>query len=230
MNLFKIKSESKQRIASIIWPKYLRVVELANANAMLRKWTIQHPNISSFPNRKSYFSHIANTVTKDSVIDYLEFGVYYGESLAIWASLNDNPSSRFFGFDTFSGLPEDWKQDFKKGAFNTSSDLPNIEDQRVKFIKGLFQDTLAEFLIKFQRKNQLIIHMDADLYTSTLHVLTNINNILRKGDIIMFDEFAYPLGEFKAYIDFTSSFRIDLEPIAMVNRTVCPDQIAFKVR
>ena len=46
----------------------------------------------------------------------------------------------------------------------------------------------------------------------------------------MFDEFAYPLGEFKAYIDFTSSFKIDLEPIAMVDRPVCPDQIAFTVR
>lgn len=230
MILFKIKSESKQRIASILWPKYLRVLEQLNVNAALRKWTRQLPNISSFPNRKSYFSHIANSVVKNSEVDYLEFGVYSGESISQWVHLNEHPESRFFGFDTFTGLPDNWKYDLQKGAFTTNGNTPRIDDPRVKFIIGLFQETLVQFLNDFKRRGRLVIHLDADLYTSTLFVLTSISNILSEGDIIMFDEFAYPLGEFRAYIDYTSSYRINLEPIAKVDRIIFPDQIAFIVK
>ena len=105
---------------------------------MLRQWTLHPPNISGSPNRKSNFSHIANSVVKNSAIDYLEFGVYYGGSIAMWTSLNDNPESHFFGFDTFTGLPDNWNQDFKIGTLTTNGDMPKIDDPRVKFIKGLF--------------------------------------------------------------------------------------------
>lgn len=231
MSLLNIKSGAKQRISSILWPKYLRTVELANTNAMLKEWVIHLSKIDSLQDRNSYFSHISNTILKDSAFDYMEFGVYSGESLKKWTCLNDNPESRFFGFDTFTGLPDNWNHEFKKGAFTANGNIPIINDTRVKFIKGLFQGTLVQFLNNFKRKSRtLVIHMDADLYTSTLYVLTSINNILREGDIIMFDEFAYPLGEFKAYIDYTSSYGINLEPIAMVDTSMYPDQIAFIVK
>ncbi len=42
-------------------------------------------------------------------IDYLEFGVFRGETLRAWSRLNSNPGSRLFGFDSFEGLPEDWR-------------------------------------------------------------------------------------------------------------------------
>ena len=56
--------------------------------------------------------------------------------------------------------------------------------------------------------------LDADLYSATLYVLTNIAPFLKKNDIIFFDEFAVPTHEFKAYLDFTQSFNINLELIA----------------
>ena len=43
--------------------------------------------------------------------------------------------------------------------------LPNIDDDRVSFCKGLFQDTLPEFLETYDSKNVLVVNIDADLYS-----------------------------------------------------------------
>jgi len=59
--------------------------------------------------------------------------------------------------------------------------------------------------------------MDADLYSATLYVLTSIAPLLKKDDIIFFDEFAVPTHEFKAYLDFVQSYYINLELIAAAN-------------
>ncbi len=95
----------------------------------------------------------------------------------------------FAGFDTFEGLPEDWGT-FKKGEMSFS--IPQINDQRAEFMKGLFQDTLLPYLDK--KGSSLvngtnIIHLDADLFSSTIFVLTQLYKYLKKGDILFFDEF-----------------------------------------
>ena len=64
------------------------------------------------------YGYLQQTVLKDAPIDYLEFGVADGASLRSWCALNQRPESRFFGFDTFTGLPEDWAADHPKGTFN----------------------------------------------------------------------------------------------------------------
>ena len=51
--------------------------------------------------RRSLFAHINDATAKDNPIDYLEFGVFRGASLKIWLDVNQNPESRFFGFDSF---------------------------------------------------------------------------------------------------------------------------------
>jgi len=39
-------------------------------------------------------------------VDYLEFGMYRGESIAWWGRRITHPHARFIGFDTFTGLPK----------------------------------------------------------------------------------------------------------------------------
>jgi hypothetical protein len=189
------------------------------------RWRASQPKIefddfynTKFGSNKRFelFKHIFDKYDLSGQIDYLEFGVAYGRTFKWWTENNLNSESRFHGFDTFEGLPEDWNL-FKKGDMSAGGKLPDIEDSRVKFHVGLFQDTLPDFLKQFNGTNRNVIHVDADLYTSTLFVLTSMAPFLRKDDIIIFDEFGVPMHEFKAFTEFTKSYRINLKLIAAVN-------------
>jgi hypothetical protein len=158
-------------------------------------------------------------------INYLEFGVANGSSFNWWMTENVHPSSVFYGFDTFTGLPEDFGP-YKKGTFNTENNIPQIKDVRGKFHQGLFQQTLPGFLKSFDNKNKTVLMLDADLYTATLYTLTTIAPYLKKDDIIFFDEFVVPTHEFMAYQHFTGSYYFNMELIAAANNYYF---VAFKV-
>jgi len=150
---------------------------------------------------------------KHTAINYLEFGVADGHSIKWFVQQNSHAGSRFHGFDTFTGLPEDFGV-YKKGQFNTNNKVPEMDDPRVTFYPGLFQQTLPGFLSKINTTNLNVIMMDADLYSATLYVLCTLAPFLKKDDIIFFDEFAVPTHEFKAFYDFTQAYYPDLKLIA----------------
>jgi hypothetical protein len=103
------------------------------------------------------------------------------------------------------------------------------EDPRAGFLKGIFQDTLPSFL---REKGQLIsgkpklIHLDADLFSSTIFALSQLYPFLAKGDLILFDEFNVANHEFLAYKIFTESFYVKLKLIGAQNNFY---QTAFQV-
>lgn len=192
-----------------------RLSEWVHANRKLPYNDFPHPRWD-YGKRLEFYAHLNAHAIGEGPITYLEFGVAQGHSFKWWVANQKASGSRFHGFDTFTGLPEDWGV-FKAGAMSTGSKLPDVTDDRATFHAGLFQDTLPGFLTTFQRSGKLLVQMDADLYTSTLYVLTSIASILRKGDIIMFDEFFVPTHEFKAFSEFSASYRIRLRPIAAAN-------------
>ena len=173
----------------------------------LYKWVLEKEDLTSIP------------------INYVEFGVAQGASFRWFLQQNADPSSSFYGFDTFTGLPEDFGP-YKKGSFNNQSAPPDVSDSRAKFYQGLFQQTLPGFLPEWKKDRRNIIMLDADLYSATIYVLTSIAPNLKKGDIIFFDEFSVPTHEFKAFYDFIQSFYIPLELIAAANNYYF---VAFKV-
>ena len=149
-------------------------------------------------------------------INYLEFGVAGGQSFDWFMTQNTDHESRFYGFDTFDGLPEDWGP-FKKGAFTNNNQMPLVKDFRGKFYQGLFQQTVPGFLAELDNSRRNVLMMDADLWSATLYALTTLAPFLKKGDIIFFDEFVVPTHEFKAFMDFTQSYYLNLELIAAAN-------------
>ncbi len=153
---------------------------------------------------------------KGAEIDYLEFGVCGGLSFNWWLEHNKNPGSRFFGFDTFEGLPEAFGH-FEKGSMAVAFESLNINDPRASFYKGLFQDTLNPFLEQYKGGKRKLIHMDADIFSATLFSLSQLYRVLNDGDIILFDEFAVPKHEFMAFKIFTESFYVNYEVIGAAN-------------
>ena len=145
-----------------------------------------------------------------NAIHYLEFGVATGASFRWWAEHNTNDASRFVGFDTFRGLPEKWGT-FPQGAFSTDGTAPDIGDSRCSFRVGLFHETLPSFMQSFPFDDaRTVIHMDADLYGSTVFVLVTLAPRLKAGDILIFDEFADVMNEFRALLDVCRSFPLKL--------------------
>jgi len=112
-----------------------------------------------------------------------------------------------------------------KGHFGVDGVIPQLIDPRVKFLKGLFQDTLPPFLNSFQPKNRLVVHLDADLYSSELFVLTSLNRLLIPGAIIIFDDFGAVNHDFKAFIDYTDSYMREYDVLAFCDRHHSPTAI-----
>ena len=200
----------------------------------LSKWTNTHQKITfnDFPSKWDYnkrydlYNYVIEKEGLDAEINYLEFGVANGESFTWWMTKNENTASRFYGFDTFTGLPEDFGP-FKKGTFNTNNDIPKIKDDRGQFFQGLFQQTLPGFLKNFDNRKKTVLMLDADLYSATLFTLTSLAPFLKEGDIIFFDEFVVPTHEFMAYQHFVDSYYFDLELLGAANNYYFA---AFKVK
>lgn len=149
-------------------------------------------------------------------IDYFEFGVCGGTSFKWWLEHNSHGDSKFYGFDTFEGLPEAFGP-FGKGSMAVALESLDIRDPRATFYKGLFQDTLIPFLDQYKSNRRKLIHMDADLFSATLFSLSQLYRFLNEGDIILFDEFAVPKHEFMAFKLFTESFYVKYEVIGAAN-------------
>ncbi|MGI8635202.1 MAG: hypothetical protein ACR2KZ_07345, partial [Segetibacter sp.] len=106
-------------------------------------------------------------------INYIEFGVAAGHSFDWFMSQNGHTESRFYGFDTFDGLPENWGP-FKKGSFSNNNQMPLVKDFRGKYYKGLFQQTVPGFLKELDNSRRNVIMLDADLWSATLYALTSL--------------------------------------------------------
>lgn len=204
-----------------------RPLQLFTNMLSMSKWAAENGKSASlndfysplrdYQKRYQLYEHLLNSEQlKEHVFDYLEFGVSGGYSFRWWVNANTNPDSRFYGFDTFEGLPESWGT-YNKG--DMTAPIPGIDDSRALFYKGLFQDTLPDFLKAATISNGKlkIIHLDADLFSSTLFALTSLAPWLKKGDILIFDEFNVPNHEFSAFKIFCESYYIKTKLLAAVN-------------
>lgn len=196
----------QRKVASSLYRAPISLFDTLNNHARLVQW-LKAQDAPMFTERFAMYEHVNREYVGDCPIDYLEFGVFEGQSFAKWMDLNRDPESRFYGFDTFTGLPTDWGVHFKRGHFDVEGEVPTIDDPRGKFIKGLFQETLPGFLTTLGPPGrQLVVHNDSDLYSSTIYTLAMLDSRIVPGTILIFDEFASPMHEFRAWNDYSEAF------------------------
>jgi hypothetical protein len=149
----------------------------------------------------------------------LEFGVATGRTLNQFSHWL--PQKTVWGFDSFEGLPEDWTSRMRRGFFARSS-LPRVKSN-ARLVVGLFDQTLPSFVRDHQQDLPiLLLHMDADLYSSTVTVLDSLKKNIVPGTMIIFDEYInYPgwqLDEFRAWQQFCKQHQVTYDYVGLVSR------------
>jgi hypothetical protein len=168
---------------------------------------------------------LENQIAGPTSLTFVEFGVHTGYSIKYFARKNSNQKSVFIGLDSFEGLPEGWGG-LAKGAFDTQGVMPQVDDSRVTFVKGWFQNTWGELVGKISNVRSLIVHYDADLYSSTLFALTKIDS-LKTPYIAIFDEFAG--HEARALYNYLQSYNATVTFLGKTIAEGYPVQVMCKI-
>jgi hypothetical protein len=164
--------------------------------------------------RRAELYDLVGARVADRKVLYLEFGVHRGASIQYWSGLLRNPEAQLHGFDSFLGLPEDWDVagGYPKGRFSTGGVPPEIDDPRVSFHVGWFEDTLPGY--ELPEHDVLVVNVDADLYSSTIFVLRQLRDSIRPGTLLFFDDLSRPDDEAKAFGEFLRESGLRFQPVA----------------
>ncbi|KUH94606.1 class I SAM-dependent methyltransferase [Mycobacterium sp. IS-1556] len=171
-------------------------------------------------------SQLVPTRPEQSAELVLDLGVWIGWSTRL---TSEACRRKVYGFDTFSGLVEDWQlenQVVKRGTFSLSEPLaqgalrltgvklqddgtPSTLGRNVQFIKGSTYETLAPFLAEHPGAPIRLFHMDLDTYESCLHALETCKDHFVEGSILVFDEYLVTSGEMRAFHEFQSRYELE---------------------
>lgn len=188
--------------AKLAGPK-LHSLQMALNYMKLGAWMDRHGFrfSSRVKEREDVFLAVAEKIADEPVL-YLEFGVFQGDSMRYWSKALRHTETKLHGFDSFLGLPEDFDIDgpHVKGTFDLKGQIPSIDDLRVEFFKGWFNEVLPAYRVPVHQR--LVIMLDADLYSSTIYVLNTLRPHIREGTYVYFDNMSRPEHEPRAFDEF----------------------------
>ena len=173
----------------------------------------QMPEAIAFDTPRELMAHALSRVTVDGLI--AEFGVNEGGTVSFIAK--NNAGRTVHGFDSFEGLPEDWSGNkMHAGYFNRNGQLPRVPSN-VVLHAGWFDKSLPKFLDEHAGP-AAFLHVDCDLYSSTVTIFENFAPRIVEGTVIVFDEyFNYPNWqhhEHKAFEEFKRTSGLTFRYIA----------------
>lgn len=152
----------------------------------------------------------------------IEFGVYTGYSLSLIAH-----HMPVVGLDSFKGLPEDWRPGFPKGKFSTDGYPRFNAPYNSMLVRGLFSDSLPPLLERGLPWLGLV-HIDCDLYSSTVTALDAVLPFIGAETFVVFDEFhgydGYEEHEMKAWEEFIIKNQITYSVVGEG-----PEEKAFRI-
>lgn len=190
--------------------KHTDVYDVLSAAQMVASFdsaTYFNRNMSAAANFRNGLDLLGHAMQLRSVPGpILEFGVATGRTINHLASLT---AEQIYGFDSFEGLPEDWRTGYSKGRF--AQTLP-MTAPNVRLLVGWFENSLDEFTQICPEGPISLIHVDCDLYSSTKTILERLADRIVPGTVLVFDEyFNYPgweVHEFKAWQEFCATQNI----------------------
>lgn len=146
----------------------------------------------------------------------IEFGVATGSSINFMSSRL--AGFRFYGFDSFEGLAEDWVgHHATKGAYSQNGKMPEV-NSNVTLIKGWFSESIPPFISSVDLDTVRFIHIDSDTYEAADFVFNSFGGLIKKGSLILFDELiGYPNwknGEYRALIEAQNKYNFKYKFIA----------------
>ena len=177
-------------------------------------WAFTLPNLPELHFNKWYF---LDAIIEQSMHSrpFYEFGVWRASSFKYLMKV----FNKGYGFDTFTGLPEDWntgRNIEEAGSYSADGNVPIIEGGQ--FVVGKFEDTLPVFFSE-SRPMASVINFDADLYSSTFCALTFSKSVVDHNTILIFDELimheSWEQDEFKALNEFCLINHCSYEVIAI---------------
>ena len=183
---------------------------------------------------------------------YVEFGVYYGSSMAcMYAALEQLGLSgvHLFGFDSFAGLPPEAAteadQQWIPGQFQASRALAEeylerqgVPPDRVTLTEGWFEDTLTPATAaRLVIRRAGVLMVDCDIYTSARQALAFSEPLIGPQAIIYFDDWNAGgladrgMGERRAFEEFLAEHPdLQAEPLEGFNYKDKGDVKVFRVR
>jgi hypothetical protein len=191
--------------------------QLANLSAAVSSSQYLHNRMHGVQRHSSPVELIQFALSKVSIDGlFLEFGVHKGFTLNIISKI---VGRKVYGFDSFEGLPEAWRENFGQGTFALEH-LPAV-NENAELVVGWFDRTLPTFLDTHQGP-VAFVHIDSDLYSSAQTVLMQLRGRIVPGTIILFDEyFNYPgwdMHEHKAFQEFVASTGLQYEYIGVCSK------------
>jgi len=142
---------------------------------------------------------------------YFEFGCHSGRTFSSAVNAANYlglEEANFFAFDSFKGLPKTKENEdgiFQEGEYSTGvQEFKRIVKKNTglilnneNIIEGFYSDSLSDSL-QAKMPKVGIVHIDVDLYSSTVDVLKFIKPLIVKGSILIFDDwYCFPAGEAK---------------------------------
>ena len=167
-----------------------------------------------FPHRAQVFNVVAERI-KDERVLYLEFGVYQGSSMRWWSKALRIPPRSCTGLTALracrkhSMMPG---ENTRAAGSQPMDRSPRLDDPRVTFFKGWFNQTLPGYIPPDD--DVLVINIDADLYSSTIFVLNSLRLHFKKGTYLYMDDMSRPDHEPRAMEEFMRETGLKFRPLA----------------